>query len=416
MLSSDSNRTGAAGEPSTAPGRCLGCGTVLTGGGCPTCADNGLYRFVHREILLLLALGAIAGTLFLLTRAAAAANRGMRVREAAVWFDLGQRQLQARRLEEAVTSLRRATAIDRDNGGYRLRLAEALAASGHDGAARQVLLELRGRAPEDPDINTSLARLEVRRQDLTAAVRYYENALYGSWPADQPTARRHLRVELIRYLLAHGEQRGALSQLLVLSANLPEEVPLQVETAQLFMSAGDSRRALEHFRQALRADRDNAVALAGAGEAAFNLGDYSRARRYLRAVPRPPGRIRELSTLADLVLSSDPLMPGLRWEERRRRLLAGLTHATARLERCLLQPGRDIESSRGVMDSLKQEAISLTGTPTAGRFRGAPEMLERGVDLISRVERAADDAGCGAPTNVDRALSLVARRYGSDEP
>ena len=388
----------------------------MTGGGCPACADNGLYRFVHREILLLLALGAIAGVLFLLTRTAAAANRGMRVREAAVWFDLGQRQLRARRLEEAVTSLRRATAIDRDNGGYRLRLAEALAASGHDGAARQVLLELRGRAPEDPDINTSLARLEVRRQDLTAAVRYYENALYGSWPADQAAARRHLRLELIRYLLAHGEQRGALSQLLVLSANLPEQVPLQVEAAQLFMSAGDSRRALEHFRQALRADRDNAVALAGAGEAAFNLGDYTRARRYLRAVPRQAERIRELSTLADLVLTSDPLMPGLRREERRRRLLAGLTHAAARLESCLLQPGRRVESSRGVMKSLRQEALSLADALTGRRFRGAPEVLERGVDLLSRVERAADGAGCGTLTNVDRALALVARRYGSDEP
>jgi tetratricopeptide (TPR) repeat protein len=388
----------------------------LTGGGCPACADNRLYRFVHREILLLLVLGAIAGALFLLTRAAAAANRGMRVREAAVWFDLGQRQLQTRRLEEAVTSLRRATTIDRKNRGYRLRLAEALAASGQDGAARQVLLELRGRAPEDPEINTTLARLEVRRQDLTNAIRYYENALYGSWPLDQAAARRHLRAELIRYLLAHGEQRRALSQLLVLSANLPEEVPLKVETAQLFMSAGDSRRALEHFRQALSADRGNAVALAGAGEAAFNVGDYSRARRYLRAVPRQTERIRELSTLADLVLSSDPLMPGLRWEERRRRLLAGLRHATTRLERCLLQPGQDGESSRRVMNSLQQEAFSLTGALTGRRFRGAPEVLERGVDLLSRVERAADDAGCGTPTNFDRALSLVARRYGSDEP
>jgi hypothetical protein len=43
-------------------------------------------------------------------------------------------------------------------------------------------------------------------------------------------------------------------------------------------------------------------------------------------------------------------------------------------------------------------------------------VLERGVDLISRVERAADDAGCGAPTDVDRALSLVGRRYGTDDP
>jgi Flp pilus assembly protein TadD len=42
--------------------------------------------------------------------------------------------------ESAIRSLRRATAINGDNGTYRLALAAALAADRQDDSARQVLL------------------------------------------------------------------------------------------------------------------------------------------------------------------------------------------------------------------------------------------------------------------------------------
>jgi predicted Zn-dependent protease len=338
----------------------------------------------------------------------------MRLREAAVWFQRGRGLLEAGQAADAVEALRRATAIDPDQRAYRLALANALVVATQVDAARQVLRDLRERTPDDPAINTSLARLEVRRDDVAAAVRYYENALYGAWPADQDVARRELRMELIRYLLAHGDKGRALSQLFVLAANLPDDVPLEIQTAELFMAAGDARRALERFRHVLRSDSDNAAALAGAGEAAFDLADYGRARRYLQAVPRPTERTRELADLAELVIANDPLAPRLANEARRRRALAGLARARARLEGCALQGSAAGGAPHDAWPS-SMEAASLAHALETTRGRETPDALERAVDLVARMEDAADAAGCAA-TDLDRALSLIARRHAGDAP
>ncbi len=150
-------------------------------------------------------------------------------------------------------------------------------------------------------MNVQLARLEARHDDLTGTVRYYQNGI-PLVEDDQLDARREVRIGLIRYLLAH-EQRGrALSELLVLSGNLPDDVTSQTEAGQLFLDAGKPGRGLDRFRQALRIDPKNPAALAGAGEAAFEAGDYTSARRYLHAVDSPSARVSELRSVTDLVL------------------------------------------------------------------------------------------------------------------
>jgi tetratricopeptide (TPR) repeat protein len=222
-------------------------------------------------------------------------------------------------------------------------------------------------------------------------------------------------VELIRHLLRHGDERRALSQLLVLGANLPDDAAPQMEAAQLFFSAGDAGRALEHFRHVLRIDPGNGAALAGAGEAAFRLADYPGARRYLRAVPRPSERIQELTSLADLVVGHDPFAAKLSGQERRRRTLAGITRARARLDACLSPASPASEASRSTLRPLQAEATSLVSALARARLRHAEDALEPGVDLIARIEDAADAAGCEA-TDLDRALSLIGRRYASDQP
>ena len=103
----------------------------------------------------------------------------------AAWYVAGEHHLASGRTESAIRALRRATAINRDNRTYRLALAGALAADRQDDAARQVLLGVRESTPEDPEVNVQLARLEARHDDLTGALRYYQNAVYGTWSADQ---------------------------------------------------------------------------------------------------------------------------------------------------------------------------------------------------------------------------------------
>ena len=240
---------------------------------------------IHRETLQLSALIVLAIAAFLLTRAVAASNRDMSVRDAAEWFRRGRQAMDAGRVDEAIDALRRATVRDRDDKRYVLALAQALALKRDDDGARSVLLTLRESEPEDPDINLQLARLAAARQDVTEALRFYHNALYAPWPAEQADARRRVRLELIRFLLTHGQGGRAVSELLALSTDLPDDSALRLEVAQLFARAGDNGHALEQFQRILRTAPQDGEALAGAGQAAFRLGDYPAAVRYLRIAP-----------------------------------------------------------------------------------------------------------------------------------
>jgi len=158
-----------------------------------------------------------------------------------------------------------------DDKRYVLALAQALALKRDDDAARSALITLRESAPEDPEINLQLARLAATRQDVTEALRFYHNALYAPWPSEQADARRRVRFELIRFLLTHDQVSRALSELLALSTDLPDEVPLRLEVAQLFAKAGDNGHALDQFKRALHLAPENGEALAGAGQARSSL-------------------------------------------------------------------------------------------------------------------------------------------------
>jgi tetratricopeptide (TPR) repeat protein len=364
---------------------------------------------VHREIVVLVLLCVLAGLGFVLTRAAARANHSLRLRDAAAWYQAGERHLAGGRTDPAVTALRRATAIDPDNRTYRLALAAALAAARQDAAARQVLLGIRESSPEDPEVNVRLARLDARREDLTGAVRYYQSAVYGLWSGDREDARRRVRIELIRYLLDHQQRGRALSEILVLGGNLPDDVGAQTEAGQLFLEAGDPRRALDRFSQVLRSDPKNAAALAGAGEAAFETGDYASARRYLRAVDPPTTRGSELAEVADLVLTRNPLRPGLSLRQRQERLMAAFRRALEALDECAVaQP-----ASRPAGESLRAEASALEPELALERLRRTPESIDAGLNLIYRIEQHTAGA-CGQGTAFDRALLLIGRRHEAD--
>jgi tetratricopeptide (TPR) repeat protein len=388
---------------------CARCGGPLVDGDCQACDGNTGSTFVHREIVVLLVLCAVVVVGFVLTRSAARANRALRLRDAAAWYDAGEHYVAGGQTEPAIRALRRATAIDRDNRTYRLALAAALAADRQDDAARQVLLGVRQLTPEDPAVNVQLARLEARHDDLTGTVRYYQNAVHGSWNGDELDARRAVRIELIRYLLTH-EQRGrALSELLVLSGNLPDDVQSQTEAGQLFLDAGEPRRGLDRFRQALRIDPKNAMALAGAGEAAFETGDYTSAQRYLGAVDSPSARVSELRSVTDLVLTRDPLRRGLSLRQRQDRVMAGFRRALAALDDCVARH----PSASSSFAALRAEAGALEPELALERLRRTPESTDSALTLIYRIEQQTAET-CGQGSPFDRALLLIGRRHEAD--
>jgi tetratricopeptide (TPR) repeat protein len=388
--------------------RCSTCDTPLTAGRCPRCDVQTERRHVYREIVLLVVLVAVTVAAFFVTRSVAATNREMRRQEAVAWFESAQQLLQAGRAAEAVAGLRRAAATDPDNKPYHLALASALAASQQEEEAERVLLALRELQPEDSETNLQLARLEARRARVDEARRHYQSAVAALWRPEQVEERRRVRTELIQLLLAHDERARALAELLALGANLPEDAATQVDVGRMFLDARDPSRALEHFLRALEQTPEHGNALAGAGEAAFLLGDYAAARRHLRAAPADDGRVAELLEVTELVLSHDPLAPRLTTRERLRRLTVGFEHASARLEACAERLGGD-PSQTAHLDGIRAEASAFREMLAARRQ--PPDIIDDGFDLVYRIERSLEEA-CGAPAvPLDRALLLIGRRH-----
>jgi tetratricopeptide (TPR) repeat protein len=392
--------------------RCSSCGSSLIAGWCLTCETRRWSRFVHRELILLAVLVGIAVAAFFGTRAVAHSNDDLRRREAATWFDAAERASGSGNPQTAIAGLRRAVSKDPENKKYRLALAGALSAHHLDAEATRLLLALREMQPEDPETNLQLARLQSHSSDADVTRRYYQNALAGLWRPEQGEQRRRVRMELIQFLLAHGAPARALSELLVLAASLPDDAAVQTQVGRMFLAAGDPRLALDHFEWALRENSENADALTGAGEAAFELADYSRALRYLNSAPRENARVAELREVSRLVLNRDPLAPRLPAGERAKRLSAAWQQAVRRLEACL---GDRSMPSNGSLETLRNEARTLQASLGARR-REARDLVDDGVDLVYRIERAVELHCAIPPTPLDRALLLIGRRHGFEEP
>ncbi|MFN7918057.1 MAG: hypothetical protein U0Q55_22100 [Vicinamibacterales bacterium] len=363
--------------------------------------------FIHRELVLLCVLIAGGAVLFLATRELSASNVALRRRDAEAWHARGRSALERGQTPEALEALGRAAALARDDRGIARSLATALRAAGQDARAAEVLEGLRARVPDDAEVDLELARLEAHR-DFSLSTRYYQDTLDGFWaPADAARARE-VREEFIALLLSHNQRARALSQVLVLAADLPPEPGWQLRVAGLFLACNDPRRAFARFSLVLRDDPGNRAARIGAGESAFQLDDFATAARLLSDVPDADDRIRELRVVAGRVLDADPLAPRLGRRERIRRQVEMLDRAQARLAMC--QP-----PSPGAAGLASDLQALLKAVPQSGHGATADrDQAEDAVSLAARAERAS--SGCGEPSPLDQAIAIIARLRGLSEP
>jgi tetratricopeptide (TPR) repeat protein len=362
-----------------------------------------VQRVVHREVLALLLLSAAGGATFLITRVLALSNAALRHADAVTWHEQGRRALDRGDTARALSALRKASRIDRDNRDVSVSLAMALRAAGEDDQATAVLEALRASRPDDAEVNLQLARLEADRGALPAAIRYYQDALDALWAPSAAERSRTVRREFITLLQQHGERARALSQALVYAAELPPAPESQLTAARLLFDVGDPRRALDRYRAVLAAAPRNAEALAGAGEAAFALGDYAAARRYLAQSYPADDRLDSLRRVSEFVLNLDPLASRISRVERERRLQQILQHADDRLAAC----GGDAAPLRSEVAALRagrgRAAGSRADVDSGNRF-------EDGIALARQVAQAT--ASCGAPDELDRAVAIIARDRG----
>jgi len=362
---------------------------------------------IHRELVQLALLVFVAVIGFFVTRAVAESNRDLSTRNAAEWYRRGEQLLAAGRTDAAIDAFRRATVRNRTNRTYLLALARGLAGDQDYDAARDILLSIRDTAPDDAAINLDLARLSAARQDVTEALRFYHDALYAPWPAKSAEQRRVVRIELIRFLLTHAQVGRAQSELLAARADTPDDAAHHIELAGLMQQASDDRSALQQFQQALRLDPDNRIALAGAGAAAFDIEDYTLARRYLHQLPDGGETVQRRRDIADLVLSRDPIAARIGVRERHRRLDDDVSYAQQRIGECVAKRGSEpAAGEQALQTELRAFQTQLLRSATLDQ-----DTVESGIDLIARAEDAAITS-CGPASIVDEALRLIARQHG----
>jgi len=202
--------------------------------------------------------------------------------------------------------------------------------------------------------------------------------------------------------------------LIALAANLGDDSGEQAHVGDLFARAQDYEHALAEYVLSLKSDHDNQAALAGAGRAAFQLGRYSLAYRYLEdAVVADPADIESAARLktAELVMQMDPFQRQLSVAHRDRVVMAAFAAAGERIHSC--SPVRDGAGScpRRIRPGVLL-TVGKTMRPqvTLAGLRRDPDLVESAMQLVFDIERQTN-ATCGHPNETDSALLLISRLH-----
>ncbi len=327
------------------------------------------------------------------------------------WFKRGVADLSAQHYDRAVTEFRSALLYSRDNYTYQLNLAEALIGLKRTGEAAAYLANLWERRPDDGLVNLELARIAVQKGQTEQALRYYHNAIYAAWPSDQGGKRRDARLELIEFFLNTGARAQAQPELIALEENLGDDPSQQEQVGDLFLRTQDYEHALIAYRQSLKLERDNRAGLAGAGFAAFQLGRYAVAQRYLEAaVAGNPNDTRSADRLkmTEMVLKMDPFRRQLSVAQRGKIVVAAFATGGERLKACSAARGTTLPTA--AQSSLAGNWSKMKPQISEGELRRNPDLVESAMDLVFDIERQTS-VTCGTPSGADLALLLIAKLH-----
>jgi tetratricopeptide (TPR) repeat protein len=370
-----------------------------------------LRLYLRRQPVMLALLAVLVVIFFLAVTGLSRAYHAQRDALGDRWFTRGAADLSARKYDSAVTDFGSALLYSRDNYTYQLNLAEALIGLKRTGEAAAYLTNLWERQPEDGLVNLELARIAVQKGQTEQSLRYYHNAIYAAWPSDQEGKRRDARLELIEFLLNTGARAQAQSELIALQENLGDDPSQQERVGDLFLRAQDYEHALTAYRQSLKLERDNRASLAGAGFAAFQLGRYPLAQRYLEgAVAANPSDTRSADRLkmTEMVLGMDPFRRQLSVAQRAKIVIGAFTTAGERLKTCSAARGMALPTAS--QSSLTGNWAKMKPQISEGELRRNPDLVEAAMDLVFDIERQTS-VTCGTPGGTDMALLLIAKLH-----
>lgn len=372
---------------------------------------HNLQFYLRQRPVMLGLIAALAVAFFLAVTGLSSAFYAQREALGNRWFSRGVADLQAKRFEPAVTEFRAALLYSRDNYAYQLNLAEALIGIQQTDQAYAYLLNLWDREPENGRVNLELARIEVSKKHTQQAIRHYHDTVYAVWPSNEESLRREARLELIDLFLRMKANAEASAELIALSERVGEDPAQQQRLGDLFQQAGDYDHALAAYRVALKSDRQNPAALAGAGNAAFLLGRYALAEHYLQSANERnanDGHSAERLKTTEMVLKMNPYRPQISAAERARLVMQAFAAAGLRLTSCAVPKG--VTQLGQTPPDLSDEWTFLKPRLTPGRLERNSELVDSAMDLIFRIERQTSTF-CGAPNSADAALLLIAKLH-----
>jgi tetratricopeptide (TPR) repeat protein len=371
-----------------------------------------LRVYLRQQPVMLALVAGLAVIFFLAVTGLSRAYREQREALGSRWFARGVAELRAQHFDSAVTEFRSALLYAPDDYAYQLNLAEALIGLKRTAEASTYLLTLWDRQPDDGLVNLELARIAAQRGQTEQTQRYYHNAIYATWPDDEEGKRRDARLELIEFLL-RDDVRGraqAESELIALAENIGDDAAQQRQVGDLFVRTLDYERAFEFYRLSLKSDRHNRAALAGAGSAAFELGRYPEARRYLQlavAADADDAASAALLKTTDMVLAMDPFRRQISVAERNRIVVEAFAVAGERIKACDAQGS---SATKPGQSNLADSWAKMKPQVTELGLRRDPDLVESAMGTVFEVERETS-ATCGAPAGKDLALLLIAKLH-----
>ena len=378
-------------------------------------------RLLLRDSLTFLVLTLITGVLFLVTLFLFRSFTSHRAELAVRWSDRGRDALQVGRPKEAIAALRTALSYAPGTRSYELLLAQALEDAGRTEEASNYFMSLWTTQPGDGFINLELARLAAKKKDPQNAIKYYRASIYGTWEGDGVVRRRHVRLELARYLIEQHDTNAARIELLIAAGNSPSDPRLNVALADLLMQTGDLADAFSYYEKAIEHGSGNGsrnqAALEGAGRAAYGLGNFAVAHSLLeraleaKASPRTkdkalPGDLAAMLDSSKRILELRP-WGKLRPSERVARILSDRAIAKNRFDGCVTQ----FDAADGLPSLLQQLDLRWKNSDAAlsrAMLLRSLAAQDNTVQLIYDTELQTSQF-CGAPTGDDALLLLLAK-------
>jgi chloride channel protein, CIC family len=332
--------------------------------------------------------------------------RSQRSARAEQYFREGNELTAEDRFPEAIERFRSALSISHSNRD-RLSLALALLKADRKNEAGIYLKELIRSDPNSGPANLGLAQIAAQQGNVQEAVDIYHKAIYGSWTENSRENRAQARMELVATLGKFDRKTQAQAELLLLRAEMREDVAFQKQIGRLLLEYGLVKESAEVFRGIIQRMPQDGDAYAGLGRAELVLGDFRSAQQAFEgALRRNPADItsEKQLELAEQILALNPNLRGLNTSEKYVRSRKLIEAALGSLDQCIATETNPIPSSMAKLVDAARKSLLYRGRP-----RSYGDAAEANIALSEQLWKARIDS-CGPPKTSDEMLSILMPR------